>query len=277
VTAVAEIAGMRDRAIGVFDSGIGGLTVVRALLDQLPNESIIYFGDTARVPYGPKSAETVRRYALQIGEWLVTQGVKCVVVACNTATAHALSALQQTLAIPVIGVIEPGARAALAATRGNAVGVIGTAGTIASGAYDRALKALAPAMQVHAVACPLLVPIVEEGWLDHPATRLIVHEYLAPLTAANIDTLVLGCTHYPLLADTLAAEAGPTVRLIDSARETASETANLLRTNGWAREGQVSGSVAHRFIASDAPDHFLTLGRRFLGNTIDRVEHLTFA
>lgn len=269
------------KPIGVFDSGIGGLTVVRALLDELPNESIVYFGDTARVPYGPKSAETVRRYALQIGEWLVTQGVKVIVVACNTATAHALGDLREALPVPVIGVIEPGARAAVNATRGKAVGVIGTAGTIASGAYERAIKALSPTLHVEMKACPLLVPLVEEGWLDHDATRIVVHEYLTPLRSANIDTLVLGCTHYPLLAATLAAEAGESVQLIDSARETALETARLLRNNGWLRSDKRSDEVAapvmHRFVASDAPDHFLTLGRRFLGDTIDRVEHVTFA
>ena len=267
-----------SQPIGVFDSGIGGLTVVHQLMHQLPNESIIYFGDTARVPYGPKSAETVRRYALQIGEWLVTQGVKVVVVACNTATAHALTALRETLPVPVIGVIGPGARAALAATSGNAIGVIGTAGTIASGAYERALKSLSPSLQIHTKACPLLVPLVEEGWTDHAATRLVVHEYLEPLLAAGIDTLVLGCTHYPLLASALADEAGPDVRLIDSARETAAETARLLRKNGWERSQLLSNTYPHyRFVASDAPDHFLTLGRRFLGDTIDRVEHVTFA
>lgn len=268
-----------NQPIGVFDSGIGGLTVVHQLMHQLPHESIIYFGDTARVPYGPKSAETVRRYALQIGEWLVTQGVKVVVVACNTATAHALKALRETLPVPVIGVIEPGARAALAATTGGAVGVIGTAGTIASGAYERALKSLSPALQVHTKACPLLVPLVEEGWTDHPATRLVVHEYLAPLLSAGIDTLVLGCTHYPLLASALAHEAGANVRLIDSARETAAETARLLHTNGWERphSSEAASAPQYRFVASDAPDHFLTLGRRFLGDTIDRVEHVTFA
>ena len=267
-----------NQPIGVFDSGIGGLTVVHQLMHQLPHESIIYFGDTARVPYGPKSAETVRRYALQIGEWLVTQGVKVVVVACNTATAHALTALRETLPVPVIGVIEPGARAALEATTGNSVGVIGTAGTIASGAYERALKTISPALNVHTKACPLLVPLVEEGWTDHPATQLVVHEYLEPLLAAGIDTLVLGCTHYPLLASALAHEAGPGVRLIDSALETAAETARLLKTNGWERP-HASGDAKpkYRFVASDAPDHFLTLGRRFLGDTIDRVEHVTFA
>lgn len=276
-SSVAESAAsdIAHQPIGVFDSGIGGLTVVHELMRALPNESIIYFGDTARVPYGPKSAETVRRYAVQIAEWLVTQQVKIVVVACNTATAHALATLRETLPVPVIGVIEPGARAAVQATSGS-VGVIGTSGTIASGAYERALKALSPTLSVHTVACPLLVPLVEEGWIEHSATRMIVHEYLAPLLDAPVDTLVLGCTHYPLLARTIADEAGAGVQLIDSARETAVETAHVLRTRGWARPsgGEI---VRHRFVASDAPDHFLTLGRRFLGDTIEQVEHLTFA
>ncbi|MEP6779111.1 MAG: glutamate racemase [Gemmatimonadaceae bacterium] len=266
-----------NKPIGVFDSGLGGLTVVRALLSELPNESIVYFGDSARVPYGPKSAETVRRYSLQIGEWLVTQGVKAIVVACNTATAHALNDLRNAVAVPVIGVIEPGARAAVNATRGNTIGVIGTSGTIASGAYERAIKSLAPSLRVEVKACPLLVPLVEEGWTDHAATRLVIHEYLTPLRNAGIDTLVLGCTHYPLLAPMLASEAGASVQLIDSARETALETARLLRDNSWARADNATPSPIHRFVASDAPDHFLTLGRRFLGDAINRVEHVTFA
>jgi glutamate racemase len=183
--------------------------------------------------------------------------------------------------VPVVGVIEPGARAAVAATRGT-IGVIGTAGTIASGAYERALRSLSPNINVHTKACPLLVPLVEEGWIDHAATRLIVHEYLAPMLTVGVDTLVLGCTHYPLLANTLSREVGATVQLIDSARETAAETARLLRANGWARVPEVSSgpdnvTVRHRFVASDAPDHFLRLGRRFLGDTIDAVEHVTFA
>lgn len=265
-----------DRAIGIFDSGIGGLTVAHEIMRELPNESIIYFGDTARVPYGPKSAETVRRYALQIADWLVTQNVKVIVVACNTATAHALTVLRETLAVPVIGVIEPGARAAVKTSRGT-VGVIGTAGTIASGAYERAIRELAPSLEVHARACPLLVPLVEEGWIDHSATRLIIHEYLAPLLDAHIDTLVLGCTHYPLLKTTIADEAGAGVTLIDSAQETAAEVARLLQNKGWERSGNSGAPATHRFVASDAPDHFLTLGRRFLGDSIERVERLTFA
>ena len=265
----------RDAPIGVFDSGLGGLTVVHALLERLPTESLVYVGDTARVPYGPKSPDTVRRYASQIADFLVEQGVKAIVVACNTATAHALDALRQTVSVPVIGVIEPGARAAAHTTRGGPVGVIGTAGTIASGAYERAIHAENPSIDVRAVACPLFVPLVEEGWVEHPATRLIAHEYLASLLEAHIDTLVLGCTHYPLLAATLQAEVGADVRLIDSAAETAIETSRVLAERGLLCAATYAPT--HRFIASDAPDRFLSLGRRFLGSTIADVEHITFA
>lgn len=265
----------RNAPIGVFDSGLGGLTVVHALLERLPAESLIYVGDTARVPYGPKSPDTVRRYATQIAEFLVEQGVKAVVVACNTATAHALELLRHTVRVPVIGVIEPGARAAAHTTRGGPVGVIGTAGTIASGAYERAIHAEDPSIDVRAVACPLFVPLVEEGWIDHPATRLVAQEYLAPLRSAHVDTLVLGCTHYPLLAATLQAEMGDNVRLIDSAAETAVETSRVLQEHNLF--ASATSAPRHRFIASDAPDRFLALGRRFLGATITDVEHIAFA
>ena len=267
--------GARDAPIGVFDSGLGGLTVVHALLERLPAESLVYVGDTARIPYGPKSPDTVRRYAKQIAEFLVEQGVKAIVVACNTATAHALDVLRETVSVPVIGVIAPGARAAARSSRGGPVGVIGTAGTIASGAYERAIHAENSSIEVHAVACPLFVPLVEEGWVDHPATRLIAHEYLAPLRLAHVDTLVLGCTHYPLLAPTLQAEMGPDVRLIDSAAETAAATLQLLSERELLCA--LMHLPAHRFIASDAPERFLTLGRRFLGSTITNVEHIAFA
>ncbi len=266
---------MTNGPIGVFDSGIGGLTVVRALRSILPDESLIYVGDTARVPYGPKSPDTVRRYALQIADWLASQRVKAIVVACNTATAHALADLRAHLALPVIGVIDPGARAAVQATVGGPVGVIGTSGTIASGAYERAIHALAPPLVVQAQACPLFVSLVEEGWIDHPATRLIVREYLAPMSRAQVDTLVLGCTHYPLLADVIAQEMGPTVRLIDSAEETAIETRRMLTDLGLLSERGATPVV--RFVASDAPDRFLALGRRFLGDAMADVEHVTFA
>jgi glutamate racemase len=259
--------------IGVFDSGIGGLTVARELMHQLPNESIIYFGDTARVPYGPKSPDTVRRYSREIGAYHIEQGVKALVVACNTATAHALPVLRAELPVPVVGVVEPGARAAVAASRGHALGVIGTAGTIASGAYERAIHALLPEAHVVARACPLFVPLVEEGWTDTAATRLIAHEYLDPMRDEGIDALVLGCTHYPLLKPMLVDIVGEAVRLIDSAEETAAETARLLdRLNLRAAAGN---HRAYRFVASDAPEQFLRLAQRFLGDSIDRVETLT--
>ncbi len=264
----------RARPIGVFDSGLGGLTVARALLDRLPAESLLYVGDTARVPYGPKSPETVRRYAEQIAAWLVESDVKAIVVACNTATAHALDFLRDTLDVPVIGVVEPGARAAVRGQTQGSIGVIGTAGTVASGAYERAIHALAPDVVVHSRACPLFVPLVEEGWLDHAATRLIAEEYLAPLRDLHVDAVVLGCTHYPLLAPMIAETMGPTVRLIDSAAETASETARVLQAA--ALTAGDATIPAHRFIASDAPDRFLALGRRFLHETLTAVEHVSF-
>ena len=259
--------------IGVFDSGIGGLTVVRELVRQLPHERIVYFGDTARVPYGPKSPDTVRRYAGEIATWLTEQGVKVIVVACNTATAHALEHLQRDFPLPVIGVVQPGARAAVCASRNRRIGVIGTLGTITSGAYDRAIHAIARDADVIAQACPLFVPLVEEGWLDTEATRLIAREYLTPFTSDHIDTLVLGCTHYPLLKPMLAEVVGRDVRLIDSAEETAAETCRVLaERNLVAPPGSIG---THRFVASDAPDHFLRQGQRFLGAAIDDVEKVT--
>ena len=262
--------------IGIFDSGLGGLTVVREVIRQLPHERIIYFGDTARVPYGPKSPDTVRRYSHEISAYLESQDVKAIVVACNTATAHALPMLQSELSIPVVGVVEPGARAAVAASSRRELGVIGTAGTIGSGAYERAIRAIAPDAHILVRACPLFVPLVEEGWLDKDATRLIAREYLGPLQDAGVDTLVLGCTHYPLLKPLLAEILGRDVVLIDSAHETAAETARVLGTRRLlAPHAEPNENPVHRFIASDAPDHFLRLGQRFLGSTIESVEHLT--
>lgn len=262
-----------DAPIGVFDSGIGGLTVVRELIRQLPNESIIYFGDTARVPYGPKSPDTVLRYSREIIAFLEDQGVKAVVVACNTATAHALPALREENALPIVGVIEPGARAAARATLTGRVGVIGTQGTINSRAYERAIEALSPDSDITAIACPLFVPLVEEGWLDTEATRLIAQEYLTPLRNAEVDTVVLGCTHYPLLKKVIGGVVGREVRLIDSAEETAAETGATLASTGLTHEKP--GEARYRFIASDAPEQFLRVGGRFLGSSIDRVETVT--
>jgi glutamate racemase len=253
----------------VFDSGIGGLTVARALFERLPRESVIYFGDTARVPYGPKSPETVRRYSGEILAYLLRRGVKAVVVACNTSTAHALDYLKQHSPVPVVGVIEPGARAAVAATKSGVIGVIGTAGTIASGAYERAIKTLRPDARVHAQACPLFVPLVEEGWFDHPAAELIAREYLEPLRRAGADVLVLGCTHYPLLKPLLARVMGPGVALVDSAEETAKAVAAELDARGLLAAG---GSHEHLFVVSDDEPHFRKVGARFLGGKIKQVE-----
>lgn len=260
----------RSAPLGVFDSGIGGLTVARALFERLPHESVLYFGDTARVPYGPKSPETVRRYSGEILHFLLGRGVKAVVVACNTSTAHALDHLIQASPVPVVGVIEPGARAAVAASRSGKIGVIGTAGTIASGAYDRAIRALRPDAAVTSQACPLFVPLVEEGWFDHAATELIAREYLAPLTRAGVDTLVLGCTHYPLLKPLLARVLGPAVTLIDSADETARTVERELAHRGIAAPS--SARPAHRFVVSDDEPHFRKVGARFLGETVQDVE-----
>jgi glutamate racemase len=258
------------RPIGVFDSGIGGLTVVRELLHQLPHESLIYFGDTARVPYGNKSPETVRRYAREILSFLVERGVKMVVVACNTASAHALDELMRVSPVPVVGVIEPGAEAAALASRGGRIGVIGTAGTIASGAYERAIRAHAGAAAVVAQACPLFVPLVEEGWLDHPATRLVARTYLANLEAHDIDTLVLGCTHYPLLKPLLADVLGPSITLIDSAEQTARAVARQL-AHSTLHAPRTAAAHVH-FVVSDAPETFQRVGKRFLGERVQDIE-----
>ncbi len=265
---------MSDEApIGVFDSGMGGLTVVREMMRQLPNESIIYFGDTARVPYGPKSPDTVLRYSREITSYLRGQGVKAMVVACNTATAHALPALREEFDLPIVGVIQPGARAVTRATKTRRVGVIGTAGTIKSRAYEKEIRKLLPDATIISQACALFVPLVEEGWVDTEPTRAIARNYLAPLVAAEVDTVVLGCTHYPLMKTVIGNVVGRQVRLIDSAEETARETGEILRENELANT--TPNRARYRFIASDAPDTFLTLGERFLGSAIDRVEALT--
>jgi glutamate racemase len=267
--ATSDPARTASAPIGIFDSGIGGLTVARAIYDRLPHESTLYFGDTARVPYGPKSPETVRRYSLEILHWLVGQGVKAVVIACNTSTAHALDALRAESPVPVVGVIEPGARAAVAASRGGPIGVIGTAGTIKSDAYGRAIRALDPKADVEQQACPLFVPLVEEGWFEHEAADLIAREYLAPLKRAQVDALVLGCTHYPLLRPLLERVMGPEVKLIDSGQETAAVVGELLAERGIAARG---GEATHRFAVSDDEPRFLAVGSRFVGERLSSAE-----
>lgn len=267
---------MNDERVGIFDSGIGGLTVAAAIMRALPDERVLYVGDTARVPYGPKSPATVVRYSRQIASWLLEQHVKAIVIACNTATAHALETLQRDMPVPVIGVVAPGARAAVQATRNGRIGVIGTTGTINSGAYHRAIAALSAKAIVIDAACPLFVPLVEEGWLDHPATRLIAETYLAPMRDAGIDTLVLGCTHYPLLAPIIADVIGPGVTLVDSAAETAIALADVLHRQALETSGASVG-LWHRFVATDAPDAFRRVGQRFIGPALGHVETTVFA
>jgi len=258
------------RAIGIFDSGVGGLTVYKEIMRLLPEEDLLYLGDTARVPYGTKSAEIVKQYALEAGSFLVDQGVKLLVVACNTASAVALPALREKFQLPVIGVIEPGARRA-ACSRTGRIGVIGTEATIASGRYKEAITALLPAAEVFSLACPLLVPLAEEGWTENQVAQLAVREYLAPLKLNNIDTLVLGCTHYPLLRNVLQQELGAGVTLVDSAEETAATVAELFRQQGLARP-QSGGRRA--YYVTDVPTRFVRVGQGFLGHELSHVQQV---
>jgi glutamate racemase len=259
-----------NRPIGVFDSGVGGLTVVRALQAQLPTESMVYLGDTARVPYGVKSADVVRRYTLNCARFLRTQNVKAIVVACNTATAYGLEALQQTMDVPVLGVITPGAAMACAYSVSKRVGVVATEGTVRSGSYQAAMRLCDASVQVFAQACPLWVPLAEEGLLDHPATRLLVHEYLQPLLLQSIDTLVLGCTHYPVLRNVIESTAGPQVRVIDSAQAVALAVEKLLHEKNLCADGVAHAS--HVFYATDVGERLQRVGTLFLGYTLPKVD-----
>jgi glutamate racemase len=261
--------GEAARAIGVFDSGVGGLTVVREIMARLPEEKLVYLGDTARVPYGTKSPETVIRYARQCARVLMDARIKMLVVACNTASACAVEALQHELPVPVLGVIAPGARAAVQATRRHCIGVIGTRGTIDSAAYPREIHAMAPQAAVHACACPLFVPLAEEGWTEGEVPRAVARAYLAPLMEAGIDTLLLGCTHYPLLRETIAACAGAEVTIVDSASATAEAVAEALEAEGLLRSSATP--PIHRFLVSDAPGMFQQVGQRFLGRELEHV------
>ena len=257
--------------IGIFDSGVGGLTVARAVMERLPNESIVYFGDTARVPYGVKSPDTVARYAGQITRFLLEKEVKLLIVACNTMAAVALPAITALSPAPVIEVISAGAQSALAVTTTKRIGIIATPSTVASRAYETALAALGgPEVYTAARACPLFVPLVEEGWLTHPATRLVAEEYLAPLLAENLDTLILGCTHYPLLAPLLAEVVGPKVRLQDSATAVAERAAAVLSYLGLAAADD-GKTPRHVFHVTDMPLRFREVGERFLGRPMEDV------
>jgi glutamate racemase len=258
------------RPIGVFDSGIGGLTVAKALLELLPNEKIFYLGDTARVPYGGKSPSTVERYSVELTEMLVDEGAKTIVVACNSASAVALPKLEETLSVPVIGVIKPGAQAAIAVTRNRHVGVIGTRATIKSGAYERALRTLDPKIDISSQACPLLVPLIEEGWLEDELTDRAIARYLEPLVREGIDTLVLGCTHYPLLADAIARFLADNVALVDSAKNCAAAVQQLLDRQSLRAPTGSSGGL--EVALTDAPDNFLRVAREALQLQIGEVQ-----
>lgn len=261
---------MDTRPIGVFDSGIGGLTVVSALRKILPNESIYYLGDTARVPYGGKSPSTVQRYSLEIAASLMEENAKTIVIACNTASALALPALQAELPIPVTGVIAPGAQAATAATRNNHIGVIGTRATIKSGAYERALRELNANVHAIAKACPLLVPLIEEGWLDSSVTDEVLMQYLRPLLDQGIDTLVLGCTHYPLLRPAISRLLGEAVTLVDSAENCAAAVRDLLARENLEAPPENRGTL--QVALTDPPDSFLSVAYEALQLEIGGVQ-----
>lgn len=257
---------MSSDAIGIFDSGIGGLTVVHSVTRLLPHERLIYLGDTARAPYGTKSAETVTGYALDNADFLVDKGIKLLVVACNSASAVALEALTARHDLPVVGVVEPGARAAAESTRNGKVGVIGTEATIASGAYSRALRSIRPDLEVYTRACPLFVPLAEEGWVENEVARRAVALYLASLTASGIDTLILGCTHYPLLKGVIGDFLGPKVTLVDSAEAAARVVGERLAEYGLLRR---EGEGGTSFFVTDVPDRFVRVGGRFLGERLE--------
>jgi glutamate racemase len=259
-----------ESPIGVFDSGIGGLTVVSALRELLPNERIFYLGDTARVPYGGKSAATVERYSLEIAALLLEENCKMIVVACNTASSLALTKLAEVVPVPLTGVIRPGAEAALAATRNGHIGVIGTRATIKSGAYERALRSLQAEVRVSACACPLFVPLIEEGWLENEITDRVIAQYLEPLVRGGIDTLVLGCTHYPLLRAAFRRYLGDSVQLVDSAQNCARAVMELLGKEDLRAPGTAGGKLS--VALTDAPDHFLDVARDALQLEIGEVQ-----
>ncbi len=257
------------KSIGVFDSGVGGLTVVKELIRQLPNENIVYFGDTARVPYGIKSRETVIRFSIENILFLLKQDVKLICVACNTASSFALPVMKNYFHAPIIGVITPGVREAVYASQNKRIGVIGTKGTIRSRTYETEIKQLDPKAKVVAVACPLFVPFVEEGWLSGEVVLSVVKNYLKPLKAAGVDTVILGCTHYPLLKPVIQQVLGKGVVLIDSAKQVACEVKKILASEDLLNRGK---GGKHTFYVSDNPEWFSGLAQRFLGSKLSNVK-----
>jgi glutamate racemase len=269
--------GGRDAPLGVFDSGLGGLTVVRALREMLPNERIVYLGDTARLPYGTKGAATVVKYALACARHLVAREVKALVVACNTVSAVAPERLRIELDLPVLGVVEPGARAAVAASRNGRIGVLATAGTIASGAYRRAVAQVSTRAEVLGQAAPLLVPLAEEGWTEGEVPRLVVRRYIEPLAVAGVDVIVLGCTHYPLLRgiieDEVRERIGANVVVIDSARAVAKDVSDFLGARDLARSSPAPGAAVE-LLVTDLSRTFQEVATRFLGDAVEGVEQI---
>lgn len=262
----------RRGPVGVFDSGVGGLTVLEAIRRRLPGESTVYLGDTARLPYGPKSPETVRRYARECAAFLLEREVKMVVVACNTASARALPGLERELPVPVVGVVRPGAGEAAERSREGRIGVLGTRGTIESGAYQDAIRELRPGALVEGVACPLFVPLVEEGWTDDEVARLTAERYLRPLLDRGVDTLVLGCTHYPHLRHLLRRVAGEEVELVEPARATAREAASRLAALELEAPGDPTAT--HRYYVTDDAERFRALAAAWMGETIEHLEQV---
>jgi glutamate racemase len=269
---VKQRAGKNNSAIGVFDSGVGGLTVVKEIFRQMPRERVVYFGDTARYPYGNKARETLIRFGLENAAFLSGKRIKVLVVACNSSSAYCLPELRRALKVPVVGVIEPGAWAAWQRTKTGRVGIIGTSATVLSGSYQRALKHLEPSIKVFAQACPLFVHLVEEGWLNHSVTSQIARVYLGPLKKKRVDTLVLGCTHYPLIKKVIAQVMGPQVVLVDSARETARQVLAHLEDKRLLNNGRVKSMKDHRFFVSDTPEKFIKVCHRFLGKRLPPVK-----
>lgn len=262
------------KPIGIFDSGIGGLTVVKQLMSLLPDEQLIYFGDTARIPYGTKSKRLIEQYAIEDARFLLQYDIKALVVACNTASSLAMDVLLDYLDIPVIGVVIPGAEAAVDLTCNNKIGVIGTIATINSNSYTVQIQKQLAEAKVYAQACPLLVPLVEEGWLDDDVTIMTLNKYLPEMISEQVDTLILGCTHYPLLEKTIQKIMGDQVKLIDSGRETAKVVKQVLIATNLLNRSEKFGS--DKFFVSDIPMKFEEIGSRFLGKTLDNVERVDF-
>lgn len=260
------------RPIGIFDSGVGGLTVFSEIEKALPKEEIVYFGDTARVPYGTKSKETVTKFSVENVEFLMKHNVKLVLVACNTASSLSLDFLKRCFRVPIIGVIEPGAKNAVNVTRNCRIGVIGTNATISSGAYEKAIKKISLKTSVYSQSCPLFVPLAEEGWTNNKVTADIASVYLKPLKKKGIDTLILGCTHYPLLKNIIGKAMSSSVRLVDSAHAVAKEARDLLDSSGLLNTA--SGKKNHKFFVSDQPENFIRLSERFLKRKMNGVKRV---